>query len=276
MTNEVWHLDGELAGRYADGRVTSVLATSVEQHLLRCETCRRLMQPSVRTDRLDHIWDEIVERVEAPGTSLLERLLHWCGVDEATARLVAVTPSLRGAWLTGTTVVLLLAFLAAQTAPQAMSAFLLLAPVLPAAGVALSFGPASDPAHEIVASTPHSAVHLLAVRTAVVVSSSFVPAALASPFLPGSAWAAMAWLAPALAMTVGTLALSTRLAPHVAASGLTILWASVVVQGFVRHHDPFFAATPSVQLASVAALVVSAAVLLVQRRDLAEVLRRVS
>ncbi len=276
MTNTEWHLDTELAGRYTHGRVTSVLATSIEQHLLRCEVCRRLLQAAVQTDRLDRVWAEIIERVETPKRSLLERLLRHVGVDEATARLVAVTPSLKGSWLTGTTVVLVLALLAAQTNPQGVSVFLLMAPVLPVAGVALAFGPAADPAHEIVASTPHSAVHLLAVRTAVVVSSCLLPAAVASAFLPGDFWVAMAWLGPALALTVGTLALSTRVAPHVAAIAMTVLWMTVVVRGLVRNHDPLFAATLSVQLAAIAVLAISAAVLLIQRRDLGELLRRVS
>ncbi|MDQ3383987.1 MAG: zf-HC2 domain-containing protein [Actinomycetota bacterium] len=274
MTDTEWHFDQELAGRYADGRVGSILAASIEQHLLQCPACRGLLRPAVAVDRLDRVWEEIVERVQAPRTGLLERALRRVGVDEATARLVAVTPSLRTSWLAGTTVVLLLALLAAQTSAQTVAVFLLLAPVLPVAGVALAFGPATDPAHEIVASTPHSSVHLLAVRTVVVVGSSVLPATVAAVFLPASAWTAMAWLMPALALTMGTLALSTRVAPHVAASAMTLLWVAVVVRGLVRHHDPLFAAAPSVQLASVAALVLAAAVLVVQRRDLAEAIRR--
>ena len=274
MTHTEWHFDEELAGRYVDGRVGSILAASMEEHLLQCSACRGLLQPAVPADRLDRLWEEIVERVQAPRTGLLERALRQVGVDQATARLVAVTPSLRVSWLTGTTVVLMLALLAAQTSSQAVAVFLLLAPVLPVAGVALAFGPVTDPAHEIVASTPHSSVHLLAVRTAVVVSSSVLPATVAAVFLPASAWTAMAWLMPALALTMGTLALSTRVAPHVAASAMTLLWVAVVVRGLVRHHDPLFAAAPSVQLASVAALVLAAAVLVAQRRDLAEVIRR--
>ena len=111
MTDTEWHFDQELAGRYVDGRVGSILAASMEQHLLQCSACRGLLQPAVPADRLDRVWEEIVERVEAPRTGLLERALSHVGVDEATARLVAVTPSLRVSWLTGTTVVLVLALL---------------------------------------------------------------------------------------------------------------------------------------------------------------------
>jgi hypothetical protein len=146
--------------------------------------------------------------------------------------------------------------------------------MLPVAGVALTFGPAADPAHEIVAGTPYSPVRLLAVRTLVVVSTTLLPAGVAAVFLPVQLGLALAWLLPALALTVGTLALSTRVAPHVAASALGIGWVSVVLYGVARN-DPFLAAAPVVQLACLAGLGLAAAVLLVRSRDLAEMLRRI-
>ena len=269
-----WHLDEELARRYAENRVPGVLATSVEQHLALCSECRLLLRPVVPTERLAAVWAEVVERVEAPRVGLLERLLRRVGVDEPTARLVAVTPLLRTSWVAGTVLVLVLSLLAAEAGTQAVALFLLLAPVLPVAGVALTFGPAADPAHEIVAGTPYSPVRLLAVRTVVVVSTTFLPAGVAAALLPVDLRLAIAWLLPALALTVGTLALSTRLAPHVAASALGIGWVSVVLYG-VALHDPFLAAAPVVQMASLAALTLAVAVLLVRSQDLAEILRRV-
>jgi hypothetical protein len=268
-----WHLDEELARRYAENRVPGMLATSVEQHLASCPACRALLRPVVPTARLTAVWAEVLERVEAAPVGRLERLLRRVGLDEPTARLVAVTPLLRASWLAGTVLVLVLALLAAQTGAQAVALFLVLAPMLPVAGVALTFGPAADPAHEIVAATPYSPMRLLAVRTLVVVSSTFLPAAVAAALLPVDMGLALAWLLPALALTVGTLALSTRLAPHVAASALGIGWVSVVLYGVARH-DPFLAAAPVVQLTCLAGLALAAAVLLFRSQDLAEILRR--
>lgn len=268
-----WHLDEELARRYAENRVPGMLATSVEQHLTSCPACRALLRPVVPAARLTAVWAEVLERVEAPPVGLLERLLHRIGLDQPTARLVALTPLLRTSWLAGTVLVLVLALLAAETAAPAVALFLLLAPVLPVAGVALTFGPAADPAHEIVAGTPYSPVRLLAVRTMVVVSSTFLPAGVAAALLPVDVILALAWLLPALALTVGTLALSTRLAPHVAASALGLGWVSVVLYGVARH-DPFLAAAPVVQLTCLAGLALAAAVLLFRSQDLAEILRR--
>jgi hypothetical protein len=261
MNTTAWHMDSDLADAYAAGRVGPVLAASVEQHLLRCEACRALLP--VDRPRLDAVWSEVVERVLEPRRSLLERLLGRLGLDEGTSRLVAATPSLRGAWLTGVVVVLCLAVMAAHSDENGVAVFMALAPVLPVAGVALVFGPKADPAHEIVAATPYSALHLLAVRTAFV-----------SPFLPGGGLIALAWLVPALALTGATLILATWLAPHVAAVGLGAAWVSVVLPGLAHHRDPLLAAHPAVQLLSVAALAASALVLLTHRHELPEIIRR--
>lgn len=272
MTTDQWHLDQAVATSYAEGRVTPVLAASVEQHLVRCAACRALLPADEA--RLDAVWGGIIGRVEAPRATLLERVLLRLGVDEATARLMATTPSLRGGWLTGVVVVLALSMLAAHSDESGTAVFMALAPVLPIAGVALAFGPRADPAHEIVAATPHSAVHLLSVRTALVVATTMLPAAALTPFLPHGGWLALAWLVPGLALTAGTIALATKVAPHLAALGLAVLWVSLVLPGFARTRDPLLAAHPAVQVLGVAALVVAAALLLTRRDELSEAIRR--
>jgi hypothetical protein len=274
MSTTSWHLDADLADRYADGRVPGVLAASVEQHLVRCEACRRLLEPAVDRSRLDTVWAGVIETVETPRRGLLERVLRRLGVDEGTARLVAVTPSLRGAWLTGVVVVLSLALLAAHADRHGVALFMTLAPVLPVAGVAFAFGPRSDPAHEMAAAAPYSTLHLLVVRSAVVVASTLLPAAAVAPLLPGSARVAVGWLLPALALTLGTIALATRVRPHLAAGSLSALWVALVIPGLAHSRDPLLAADPVVQLTSLAALVVSAAVLFHDRHQLGELLRR--
>lgn len=271
-----WHLGAALAADYAQGRTGPVLAASVEQHLMRCGGCRMLLAPAVEPPRLDAVWAEVVERVEAPHLSVLERLLHRAGLDEGTARLVATTPSLRGSWLTGVVLVLTLALLTANASPGGITFFMLLAPVLPVAGVAFAFGPAADPAHEVTAATPHSSIHLLAVRTAFVVATTLVPAAVAAPYLPGTGWYALAWLLPALGMTLGTVALAMRFPPHLAAGSLVALWVALVIPALVHTRDPLLVSHPAVQLASFAALAVSAGALFLHRNDLPELLRSTS
>ncbi len=274
MTTTPWHLDQEVAHRYATGSLGSVLVASVEQHVVQCAECRRLLAPYVEAPRIDAVWAEVLERVETPHRSLLERILGALGLDHATARLVAATPSLRGAWLTGVTLVLGLALVTAYVADNGVALFLAVAPLLPALGVAMAYGPASDPAHEIVAATPYPAVRLLALRTAFVVTTTLAPAVVAGLMLPGPAHLAAVWLLPALSLTVGTVALSTRLAPHVAVLVLVAAWLAVSLRGLLPSRDPLLAVGSPVLLACALVLAAAVAVLGLRRRDITELLWR--
>src|SRR5437667_7891270 len=108
-----WHLDPEAIRRYAQGAVPPDLAASAEAHLMKCAVCRGAISSYVDTQRAEAIWHEVVDRVDAPRQSGLERMLVRLGVGEATARLVAVTPTLRGPWLLAVAGVLALAAWAA-------------------------------------------------------------------------------------------------------------------------------------------------------------------
>jgi hypothetical protein len=276
MSTTPWHLDPELAERYADGALGSVLVASVEQHLLACADCRALLVPHADAPRLDAVWADVLERVEQPQQTLLERVLCLVGVSGPTARLVAATPSLRGAWLAGMTVLLGLALAAAYADPRGVAVYLAITPLLPMAGVALAYGPVADPAFEIAAATPYSQLRLLALRTAFVVTTTLVPATIAGLWLPGSSVLAVAWLAPGLALTVGTVALSTRVAPHVAAVGLAALWLVVSLRALAPSRDPLLVLSSPVMAVSAVVVAAAVAVLVIRRRDLPELLRRVS
>ena len=94
-----WHLDPAMARRYAGGGTAPAFAASVEQHLTGCPDCRALVpQDDARADR---IWAEVLDAVEAPRVGLVESVLRRLGVSHATARLIAATPALRGAWIWG-------------------------------------------------------------------------------------------------------------------------------------------------------------------------------
>jgi Putative zinc-finger len=271
-----WHLDQDLAGRYADGALGSVLTASVEQHLMSCGNCRALLDPHVDRVRLDAVWEAVVERVERPRPTLVERLLQRLGMHESTARLVAATPSLRGAWIAAMTVVLALALVAAYGSADGVVFYLTVAPLLPVAGVAMAYGRESDPAYEMAAATPYSQLRLLALRTAVVVSATLVPAAVAGVLLPGAPILALAWLLPALSLTAGTVVLSTRVRPQLAAAGLAAAWAGLSMRGLLDRHDALVAVSAPVLTVCAVALVAAALILVVLRRDLAELIRKVS
>ena len=231
-----WHLDRELADRYAGGQVTDVLAASVEQHLIACASCRALLAEPGRTDalRMDRVWAEIVETVEAPKVGLVERVLRLLRVSDSTARLVATTPSLRGAWLTGVAALLVLAFLASHASRHGTIVFVALAPVLPVLGVALAFGPQLDPTLEIAAASPYSLVRLLAARTAFVVASTMLPAAGLALFVPGQEWLTVGWLLPSLAMCSVVLATAHRVEPHTSALTMSAAWIGLTAWSAAR------------------------------------------
>src|SRR5262245_38111356 len=131
-----WHLDPEAIRRYARGAPEH--AASAEAHLMKCANCRAALSSHVDVRRVEAIWHEVVDRVDAPRRSWPERTLTRLGVGEATARLVAATPTLRGPWLLAVAGVLALAAWAAQVDERFLHMFLVVAPLGPLAGVAVA------------------------------------------------------------------------------------------------------------------------------------------
>jgi hypothetical protein len=255
-----WHLDRELADRYSAGRVTDVLAASVEHHLIACADCRGLIADTARVDiaRLDAVWAEIQEQVEAPPVGLIERGLRLLGVSDPTARLVAATPSLRGAWLTGVLTLLIIAFLATHASEHGTLLFVALAPVLPVIGVALAFGPHSDPTLEVAAASPYSLVRLLAARTTFVVGSTMLPAVGLALLAPERDWWSIGWLLPSLAMCSVVLATAARIEPQVTALGMSSAWIGVTAWAAARDTVLLVDHGAVVQVLSIAVLAVTA------------------
>lgn len=141
-----------------------------------------------------------------------------------------------------------LAYGAGAGAGEAVRPLLLVvAPVLPLAGVALSYGRHADPMHEITAATPSGGVRLLLTRTAAVLAVSIPALTLAGAALPASAGrpGAAAWLLPGLAMTLAALALGSYVGCRTGATSVAVAWAAAVVL-------PAFAASPPASVAAAA------------------------
>jgi hypothetical protein len=223
-----WHLDGETARRYASGATGQVFAASAEAHLAVCPGCRALLVPLVDRPRLDAIWNEVAERVDAPQPGPMERLLRRLGVRPDTARLLSATPSLSGSWLMAVAATLAFAVVAAGAGPRGTLLFLTLAPMLPVAGVAVAYGRGVDPVYEIGAAAPYSGFRLLLLRSAAVVATTTVLAGGAGLLLPVTGWIGAAWMLPALALTTLTLVLSVRFALLHAATGVAATWIVAV------------------------------------------------
>lgn len=260
-----WHVDEQLLDRYVSGDASPGLAASVEAHVVRCAPCRDRMVPAVEPPRLDRLWSEVLDRIDAPVPRPAERLMRALGLRDDTARLLAATPSLRGAWLASIAVVLALAVTAAHASDRGVAVFLALAPLLPVAGVAVAFSPLTDPVHELATASPYSSVRLLAVRSAAVVAVTVLLAGAAAALLPGAPWLAAAWLLPALALTAGTLALATWFDPLHSALALTTVWLGVTAPALAPGRDPLLVLSAGVQLACLAVLVAALSTVAVRR-----------
>jgi hypothetical protein len=217
-----WHVDDEALARWVDGTDGSVAGASVEQHLLTCADCRAKVPAP---DPL--VWDRVRATVETPRVAVLERLLRRTGLAEADARVVAVSPAFRAAWLVG--LIALLAFVTVAGAwgeGRGQWAFLLVAPLVPALAVALGYDPELDEALEQECATPYSRVRLVLLRSVALLVVVGPAMAVVSAVLPGSL--AYGWLAPAAGCTALVLAVSTWVAPLTAAGGVATTWAVLV------------------------------------------------
>ena len=224
-----WHIPDDLRERYLEGTLEPALAMSVDAHLGRCADCRAAVPYD--KDWLEASWARLEAELITPRPSLAERFLRHRGVPDHLARLLTATPTLSRAWLAAVVAVLAFAVLAARAQAELLPAFLIVAPMLPLAGIALAYGPRVDPAHELVAGTPMSGPRLLLTRATAVLAVSVVLAGLASPLLAAPPGLAAAWLLPALAAASGCLALSNRLPVPIAALAVGGVWLAIVGAG---------------------------------------------
>ncbi len=262
-----WHADAELLAHYAADELDDARAYSVEAHLMACEICRTALAPAVDTVRLDAMWGEVTDRVDAPHPGIVERGLTWLGVQEHAARLLAATPSLRLSWFVAEALVLGFAvFTADRTAggPRADLAtllFLMTAAILPVAGIAVAFGPKVDPTYEIGTAAPMRGYRLLLVRATAVLVTSVALTSVAALALPGLGWTAAAWLLPSLGLTLGTLALATYLRPMHAAAAVGLTWVSIASISAAARPETLAVFRPAGQIAFLLVIAVSALVL---------------
>jgi predicted anti-sigma-YlaC factor YlaD len=240
-----WHIPDDLRERYLEGTLEPALAMSVDAHLGRCADCRAAVP--YEKDWLEASWARLEAELITPRLSLSERFLRHSGVPDHLARLLSATPAMSRAWLAAVVSVLAFAVLAAREQAELLPAFLIVAPVLPLAGIALAYGPRVDPAHELVAATPMSGPRLLLTRATAVLAVSVVLAGLASPLLPAPPGLSAAWLLPALAAASGCLALSSRLPVPIAALAVGGVWLAIVGAGrFIGSWLAVFGPTPQI------------------------------
>ncbi|WP_328871420.1 zf-HC2 domain-containing protein [Streptomyces sp. NBC_00287] len=201
-----WHAPDALIAHYTDGSLPDSDAWSLEKHLESCTACAGRVSEAVRATAAGAVLFDVREAVlgAAPAP-------HTPPAPAARIRFLwAAGPAVRGAWLPAALLVALGAVVLAYGADftGARPLLLALAPVVPVAGVALSYGAHADPLHELIAATPSAGLRLVLTRTAVVLAVSLPLLTLAGLVLPSYGGpGAAAWLLPGLALTLAALAL---------------------------------------------------------------------
>lgn len=307
-TNAGRHVGQESAARYADGTASGTAARSLEEHLEICGTCAARVSSAVRARGAAAVLADVRaavltaalaepggarrtrgagEAVAAPPIPPIARV-PTIAPTPTVARVPAIArvlwaagPALRGPWLLALVLVAVGAVALAYGAGLGAAArplLLVTAPVLPLAGVLVSYGRHADPLHEIAASTPSGGVGLLLTRSAVVLGVSIPALTCAGALLPASAGGpgAAAWLLPGLAMTLAALALGSYVGCRAGASVVAAGWAAAVVlptvgaapggAALVAGASPYFAG-PGIQLCWAAGGLVCAALIAVRRRS---------
>ncbi|MER7333484.1 MULTISPECIES: hypothetical protein [unclassified Micromonospora] len=133
----------------------------MEAHLDRCGACRTSIARYASTALV----------VEAVAVTLGNRLPAQGRVRRATGWrrvrvLVGAGPAARAAWLLSVAVTgVLTAGLAVSPTVVPPWLLLLIAPALPVAGTALSYGPRTDPLHDLIAGTPQGGLRIVLWRT---------------------------------------------------------------------------------------------------------------
>ncbi len=223
--------------------------------------------------RLDRVWSEIVDRVDTPRVSLLERVLRRVGLNETDARLALSAASLRTAWALSLLLILGFAVAAAQTQRVGPDLFLLFAPVLPVLGVGVAYGPYVDPTYEWTLAAPYSSVRLILLRTGMVLGLSVLLSMVAALFLPRDGLPFL-WLLPALALVAATLALSAWFPTALAALLISSLWLLAVSTIWVQDRSLEVVFGPGGQTAAAVAVVAASVFVIASRRSHAYDLRR--
>ncbi|MGX1545301.1 anti-sigma factor family protein [Streptomyces adustus] len=213
-----WHVPEDDLRAYTRGELAAPRLWSADTHLAACADCRALLARLADPVVLDAGWERLDAELDAPRRGFVESLMVRVGVADHTARLLTATPVLRRSWLAAVAAVLLMTVQATATVSPGRSPtpFLALAPLLPLAGVALSYGPVLDPTYEMGVVSPLHGFRLLLIRTVAVLTVGLGLNGLATLALPDYGLRALAWLLPALALTATGLALTPRLGPVVA------------------------------------------------------------
>ncbi|WP_213456616.1 hypothetical protein [Rhizomonospora bruguierae] len=216
---------------YAGTELAGARLESVDHHVAECRECIVTLAELTDTAELARGWARLDRSLDEPRPGRFERLLRLLGLHEDLARIAATTPALHASWLGTAAFIMVGALLITRYAPADVAglAFLTTFPVLPVVGAALSFGPSLDPTYELTLVSPIGRFPIILLRTLSVLITLIGIAGLGSLAMPQQGLAAVAWMAPSLALTLVTIALTVKLEPRVAGACTAAAWAVCVI-----------------------------------------------
>ena len=250
-----WHADAELLAAYAGGRLDLARAASIEQHLLGCGRCRAGVAAVADQPLLNQVWVATVDAIDRPPVSAGERILTAIGLAPPAARLASKASRARRAWLWSCALLAAFAFAAPLTEGPLIIWFLVVAPLVPVSGVALAYGPDTDPMYEVVAAAPYPRLRLILLRSLLVVPVTAVLLLVTGLTVPGGPRSSALWLLPGLALSAVTLALEARFGALPVAAALSLAWIGFAVASRVSTGSVLTAYGPVVQLVCLTAVV---------------------
>lgn len=264
-----WHVEAHIWEAYAGGRLDVVAEASVESHVSACPRCRQAARSSVARSETTAVWDAVRTTIAAPPLPAPLRLLRRLGVRTHDLVVVSAADSLLLTWATAVGFAVLSACLVGLLGLDPVdqdAAFLALSPLVPVLAVVAAYD-ALDPLREVSLATAYSKLRLALLRASAALSVA-VPATLAIGYVvPGLHDVAVVWMAPALGLTTGVLALLTWLKAPAAGAIVGGTWVGLVV--VLRYGwDVLVLTSPPAQLAFVGLAVLGSALLLVRTSTL--------
>ncbi|MFI7277302.1 zf-HC2 domain-containing protein [Streptomyces sp. NPDC049879] len=258
-----WHATPDDLRDYAAGTLHAPRLWSVDTHLTTCAPCRAALAGATDPAVTDRGWACLDAELDAPRPGPAESALVRCGVPEHTARLLAATPVMRRSWLAAVALTLVLAAAVGQAGTPLL--LLATAPLLPLAGVAVSFGPRIDPLYETAVVAPLHTFRLLLIRAVAVLLTTVPAALLASLAVPSAALVTAGWLPAALALMSLGLLLMPRLGPVAAPAVVGAAWVAALVAGRLLAEGDPFPLTAAGQLTGAAAALAATGALVAAR-----------
>jgi anti-sigma factor RsiW len=231
-----WHVPDEELAAYLRGALPAPRAWSVEAHVPGCSACAGRVADGVRAEpalaaELDRVRAEVLAQAGSEAAARARTGARPVSRAGRVWRVLSAAPALRLPWLAAAvctvTAAALLSLVTrlADTGPV----LLLIAPLLPLAGVAASYGPAMDPAHELTVATPFSGLRLLLARTFSVLAVTIPLLLVGSWLIPRAGLSPAAWLLPALGLVLASLAAGSWIDQARAAALAGLGWVLAVL-----------------------------------------------